>query len=138
MRIVLHEEHEDPIYTVTLEQPPYNGDVEVDIRPKTRTMTERATKAAKRSPLNRRRTVVDDDGKKRVIDGDFAKAFEEELADLLIVDWRGIVDSQGKELECNRENKARFFRLDVANYLLQRASDIAVAESEADEKNFES
>lgn len=138
MQIVLHDESEDPVYTITLDQPPYNGDVEIDVRPKTRTMTERATKAAKRSPLNRRHTVTDDDGRRRVVDGDFALAFEQELADLMIVDWRGIVDASGKELECNRENKARFFRLDVSNYLIQRAGEIAVSEAEADEKNSES
>ena len=43
--------------------------------------------------------------------GDFeeSKAFQDDLIDHLILDWKGLFDEENKPIECNKENKIKIF-----------------------------
>ena len=122
-------------HTVILETEPFNGDVEVDVLPKTRKMVMKALANAKRNPKYRRHSKIVD-GKRVSVEGDPDQAFLDELADLLIVDWRGVEEVGGVPAECTRENKIRMFNnVVIGNYLLKAAEEIGTAENEVDEGN---
>lgn len=121
-------------HAIVLEMEPFNGEVEIDVLPKTRKMVMKALANAKRNPKYRRHSKIID-GKRVSVEGDPDQAFLDELADLLIVDWRGVEDN-GVPAECTRENKIRLFNnVVIGNYLLKAAEEIGTADTEVDEGN---
>lgn len=123
-------------HTVVLDFEPFDGEVEIDIAPKTRALVLQAIEKAKSNPKSRRRVVRDPNDPKRKIvhNPNENAAFMDELADLLILDWRGVEDSPGVPAECTRENKIRLFNnLKVSNFILEVADDLAGTVGEAEE-----
>lgn len=74
----------------------------------------------------------DEQPKERFIDHNYL-AITLDRIDGIICDWEGVVDKDGEELECTRENKLAIFEYDpsVINYVLEEARKIfEVRESE--------
>lgn len=123
--------------SVALDFEPYNGEVTINIVPKTRTLLMEAVAKAKRNPKYRRHTIHDETvkGGRRVVEGDENAAFMEELADLLITGWSG-VEQDGVPVDCTRQNKIRLFNnLRISNYILEVAEDLADTIGKGIEKN---
>lgn len=138
MRLILMNEATEKVsHTVVLEQEPYNGEVEIDVVPQTRKLVMQAIDNAKRNPIYNRHSVFDVEKQKKVSRaGRPDDAFMEELAKLLIIDWRGVVDAEGNEVPCTDENKVLLFNnVQVANFLSKAAQEIGVAENAEEEKN---
>lgn len=136
--VLFDEVTENEIHTIILEEPPYNGDVEVDVVPKTRKLVMDCQRAAKRNRIfNRHQDWNEEKTKKVSVEGKPDEAFVQELADALIKDWRGVVDRQGNVVECTRENKIRMFNnVEVANFLINEASQLGSLKDGADNDNI--
>ena len=83
----------------------------------------------------------DEQPKERFVDHNYL-AITLDRIDGIICDWEGVVDKDGKELECTRENKIAIFEYDppVINYVLKEARKIFEAregEKVRAEKNLE-
>ena len=125
------------VYPVRLDFPPYNGDVEFGIVAKTQTLLDEARKMAKKDQSYRERTRVGADGKRYKVDADPDGAFGRALLRLLIRSWKGVTDAEGNEIECTDETKSGIYNLvDVRNWIVIQAGQVAVVEGEAEEANF--
>ena len=49
------------------------------------------------------------DGLEESIDFEESKAFQEDLIDHLILDWKGLLDEDNEPIECTKENKIKIF-----------------------------
>lgn len=131
-RIRLYDqEFTEEIHTVTLTEEPYNGDVEFDLRPKTRELVQKAQRLAKRNPLYNRHSTMRE-GKRVVEDGRPEDAFVQELAKLLVMNGRGVVDKNGTEVDLADDHmKVILFNdVDLANLIVEKASSLGVIEQE--------
>jgi hypothetical protein len=136
--VLLDDEVLDEVFEIVLTMAPYNGDVTIFVVPRTRELVAKANALAKKNPLYNRHTVIED-GKRVVRDGNPGEAQAQELAKLLVRDWRGVVDRHGVDVPCTEETKVILFRNpDVANYVVLRAGEVAVYDAEIDEGNSES
>src|SRR5688572_21369567 len=132
------EQASNIVYTVIMEHPPYNGDVEFDLLPKTRERTVECGGRAKRNPIYNAHTKIVE-GRRKSFPGNPGEALVQELAKDLVVNWRGVVDAAGNEVPCTEENKVTMFNnVDVANWIIKKAGEVGVIETELDEGNSES
>lgn len=124
------------VYPVKMDFPPYNGDVEFGIVAKTQDVIDEARRQAKRDPSYRdHHRIVD--GKRVKVEGDPEGAFGRALLRLLIRWWKGVTDVNGNDIECNEETKAGIYNsVDVRNWIVIQAGQVAVVEGEAEEANF--
>lgn len=122
---------------VPYEEAPFNGDVSFLLVPKTREMVKEAETNAKRNKKYHRHNEINKDGEKVSKQGDPQEAFVEELAKLVVKDWKGIVNKRTKEpIPCTDDTKVLLFNnVDVANWIVKAAGELAVVELDGDEKN---
>jgi len=126
------QEFSEEVHTVVLTEAPYSGDVEFDLRPKTRALVQKAQQLAKKNPIYNRHSVLED-GKRVVRDGRPDDAFVQELAKLLVVGGRGVVDKAGNDVDLadDRIKVVLFEDIDLSNLIIEKATGLGVIESEA-------
>jgi hypothetical protein len=131
-----NSESDSNVVAITLKMDPFNGDVEIDVVPKTRALILLAVNKSKGNPRSRRQVRRDPENPKRkiIIEADETAAFMEELADLLIRGWRGVLNEDGTPADCTRENKILLFNnIKVSSYLLEVSEDLGGAAEEDEE-----
>lgn len=124
-------------YEANLTEPAHQR-IKFLIKPQTRTAVTRVEKlaeSAEKSAKTFRKNNVE--AESALPEGSGGDYFTRELANYLLEDWEGVVDSDtGEPIQCDRTNKIWLFeQIDLAIWVITKAKEIAVSTIQDEAKN---